>query len=255
MVSDIATFKFDMDASAQYVRYGIGLDSRWGMELHYLDYSSKYNVNYTSEGELISQKINSTATIPGVKVGTIMGSPEFSLGLTFDINFIRSRIAGLEEGQGKPTDNQQTTILGIAAGTGSADGLIELGLEFDPISDYEDYSDYDEDSPVPLKLSFIAEHRIGDIILGYKGMYYRGPYIDLDQFIQDQLIYSNSSEDSRLEHVFNFTFGKGDGFTFGGSYSYSNTKTKQFSSILESENKHETKTKAQSFGVRLGYVY
>jgi hypothetical protein len=68
----------------------------------------------------------------------------------------------------------------------------------------------------------------------------------------DQLIYSNSLYEDRLEHTVNFSLGSPKGHSFGGSAGYSKVTSQQTSKI-DSDNQYETTTIVM--GASLKYTY
>jgi hypothetical protein len=100
------------------------------------------------------------------------------------------------------------------------------------------------------------ETKLGALTLGYKGMAFRGQYIDLDKIIPTQLVYSNAGADIRLEHVVNFSIGGSSGWSFGGSGSYSNTTTKEKSSVfIGNKELYITKITELAVAAKISYVY
>ena len=238
---------FDVNASSYLIKYALGFDSRWGLELLYMGYKSDYDIDFVLGGDPTNISIEQKSSAPGIKLGTIIGDPSLSLGLTFQYSALKVETKGADEDTDDETE--PLSIFGVGLGTGGTDGLLELAMEFDPISNQ------DQDDLMPMKFSFIAEARIESLVLGYKGMLFRGNFIELDKIIQDQLIYQYSGESTRLEHMFNFSFGAKEGFTFGGNLSFANTSTKEYSSIFETTKKNPTKTSYITVGVRAGYSY
>jgi hypothetical protein len=254
-VTPTETTNENQTATAYYGKYAWGFGSKWGLQIHYLHYQSnfKYSVEYL--GDTQSDEIDMTISMPGIRVGKIIGSPSLSFGLIAELNAFSNKTntsdtsIETEEAGFKPLP-----IIGIAIGSGSPKGLLELGLEIDARPPEEDLAT-GEKASIPFKASFIAERRFGKLILGYKGMYYRGNFLDFDRVIPIQLVYQGAGDEGRIENVFNFSFGPDKGFSMGGSIFASNTKTKEKSSVFTSENKHDTQTKLFGISIRMGYVY
>ena len=246
------------DTSSYYVGYAFATKSRYGLEMHYVGYQAEYDYNFTFGSENFQQSIDTTISAYGFRPGVIFGSPKFSLALFAEHNFFTAKTKmdppPQDGGDGNP--DPKFSVVGVAIGGGSPNGLFEIGLEVDPISKREK-DEYTGVTPVmPMKFSLLAEKRFSSFIIGYKFMGYKGNYMELDKIIQNQLVYSSQGSDMRMEHVINFAFGGSRGFSFGASGSYSDTEIDEKSSLDPSgEDLYPTKVRSMSIGLRLGYVY
>lgn len=249
------TSQYDQTATSIYAKYAWGFASRWGLQVHYVSYQAKYKYDINVGGTTASDQIDMTIMLPGVRIGKIMGSPALSLGLIAEVSLYKNDTktddptAQVEGGGIKPL-----TIIGAALGSGGPNGVIELGLEIEARPPEKDLQT-GESRPIPMKGSLILERRFGKLILGYKGMYFLGNFMDFDRVIPIQLVYSNSGSAGRLENSFNFSLGSDKGLSLGGSIFASNTKTQEKSGVFSSTEKHDTTTKLFGVSVRLGYVY
>ena len=249
------TSQYEQNATSIYAKYAWGFASRWGLQLHYVSYQAKYKYDINVGGTPVSDEIDMNIMLPGVRLGKIMGSPALSLGLISEVSLFKNDTktddpnAQVDDAGVKPL-----IVLGAALGSGGPNGLIELGLEIEGRPPQKDLQT-GETRPTPMKASFILERRFGKLILGYKGMYFLGGFMDFDRVIPIQLVYNNSGSEGRLENSFNFSLGSDKGLSLGGSIFASNTKTKEKSSVFAGNDKHDTTTKLFGASVRLGYVY
>jgi hypothetical protein len=108
---------------------------------------------------------------------------------------------------------------------------------------------------MPMKISFLAEAKLGFLTLGYKGMAFKGNFIDFDKIVPLQLVYSNPDSKIRLEHIINFSFGGSTGWSFGGSGSYSKADKKEKSSTFGSSELYPTKVTELSASLKASFVY
>ena len=234
------------DTSSYYGSYAFGSGRGWGVELHYVGYASEYSYTAEINGAEQTNKFDQFITVMGVKPGVVLGSHSLALGLFAEFNQFKADSKGAPDSSG---------LLAAALGSGGQKGLIELGIEADPITAQKKDSVAKAKPPMPMRVSLIIERKFSTLTLGYKGMYFKGQFLDLDKIIQNQLVYRSTGSDVRLEHLFNFSFGGSKGFTFGGSASYSKYTTKEVSTVYSSSDKHDTEIKSMALGVRIGYVY
>lgn len=245
---------FDIDSKAYYGKYALGFQSRWGIEFHYLGYNSKYTQENLENGSTVTSEIEIDINMPGVRIGKIVGSPGLSLGLMAELNFFSNKMKSSDANVEMPDDGAKPMpVVGVALGSGGPNGLFEVGVEAD-LRPQEKVGDEPKPS-MPIKGSVVLEGKIKGIILGYKGMAYKGQFIDFEKIIPTQMVYKNSGDELRLEHIINFMLKPEKGFSIGGSFSMSNTETQEKSSIIMSSNKHDTKIKSMGFSVKLGYVW
>ncbi|MGE3610566.1 MAG: hypothetical protein AB7I27_13330 [Bacteriovoracaceae bacterium] len=248
---------FTTDVSSTYANFSFGGGNgglRWGLGTHHVSYKSKYDFNIAVNGSSSSSSVENTITVTGVRPGIILGSPSFSLGLYFQYDTLTSKMKSDQPVTSTGTP-KNIKYVGVGLGTGGVNGLLEVAVEADPFTKQEKDQATGDTPPSPMKVSLLAERRFGKLVLGYKGMYYKGNYMDYDQIIQNQLIYRNMVDDARISHIFNFAYGGDKGFSLGVSGGVSNIKNKEKSSIYSSSEKHDTTTKSVSMGARIGYVY
>lgn len=243
------TSSFVTKASSGYVNFAVGIPQKMGVAVTYVDYKSSYTINELVNGTRYNSSASNKTTITGIKPGIILGTSAASLGLHFEYDKLKHSDIGSR------APNSQK-IIGAALGIGSPNFLLEFGVEIDPFTKVEtDPVLQIEESPTPMKLSLLAETKIYKLTLGYKGMAFKGPYTDLDRIIQNQLVFGNMGQKTRLEHVVNFSLGSSSGMTYGASGSYSKTNTLEKSNIFISNNKHNTETKAMSVSVKIGHNF
>lgn len=247
--------EFTIDSTSIYGKYAWGFNSRWGFEFHYLNYSTSYQYEEElSGGQKKTTDIDLNIMMPGVRIGKIVGSPALSLGFIAEVNALRNSMKSSDPTVKGNTGIKPMPILGLGLGTGGGDGLLEVGVEVNAMPQEKDEST-GEKPAMPVKVSMIAERKLGPIILGYKGMYFKGQFMDFDKMIPTQMVYKNSGDEGRLEHVINFMLKPEKGLSIGASVSISNTKTQEKSSYIMSENKHDTTIKSFGIGVKIGYVW
>lgn len=251
---DGTTSDYTTDTSAMFASYAFG-GHRWGLELHYVGFNSSNDYTVNINGENQTGGIEQTTTLMGVRPGIIFGSPSLSFALFAEYDNLSSTLKSKDPNEKVSGGSPSTFVIaGFGIGTGSPNGLLEIGIETNPI-----YSEKDPQTqkklPIPMKISLVAERRFSKLILGYKGMAFQGEFIDLNKLIQNQLVYATSGDDIRLEHVLNFSIGSSKGLSVGASASYSNTVGEEKSSIYAGSDKHDTKSTAMSVSARVGYTY
>lgn len=238
--------EYTTDTSSYYASYAFGSGRGWGLQLHYVGYSSDYRYNATINGDNQSSSFKQKISVMGARPGIVLGSHSLALGIFGEYNKFEADARGAPE---------SSALVSVALGSGGPNGLIELGVEADPITEQEEDTASGKKPPMPMRVSLILERKFSRLTLGYKGMFYKGQFLDFDKIIQNQLVYRSTGDDVRLEHIFNFSFGGSKGFSLGGSASYSNYTAKETSSIYASSDKHDTEIKAMSVALRIGYVY
>lgn len=145
-------------------------------------------------------------------------------------------------------------IFGAAVSVGSPKTLFELALELAPSADSSNLPG--EEAKTPMKISFLTEMKLSFITFGYKLNAYQGGFMELDKVIQSQLVYSSTAgNDTRLEHIVNFSFGGDKGFNFGVSGSFSSSSEPEKNGLFFSTNKHPTETKEIAVAAKIGFVY
>lgn len=245
---------YTTDTSAQFFSFAFGAGGkgmRWGLGTHYVNFGTEYGYSFKANGQEQKDEFNSELTAFGVRPGIIFGSPAFSLGLYLQYDSVKTK----RKGNTVDTDDSSSRqIVGTGIGTGGPNGILEIAAELDLSSREKDPSTGDV-PPAPQKFSLLIERRFERLTLGYKGMMYKGNFMDMDQIIHHQLIYSNIGSDTRLQHVFNFTWGRERGITLGVSGGVSSSKAKEKSTIFTSKDTHETTTKSSTIGARVGYVF
>lgn len=245
--SSNTTTTFTTDSSSNYLNLSIGTPSKLGLGLVYVNYASKFSFSQKVNGTDYKQTMDMKTSIIGARPGIVIGSPNFSVGLLAEYD----KISNSGAASGAPESQK---IFGAAVGIRIANILFEVGIEADPTSKATDPVT-NVKMPMPMKLSFISEFKIWSITFGYKGMMFKGSYMDLDKIIQSQMVYGNLGDETRLEHVFNFSLGGDTGFGLGGSASFSSSTTKEKSNIFFSKNKHETKSTEVAASIKLSYNY
>jgi hypothetical protein len=242
------SYTFNTKTSSSYVNLALGAPG-FGIGLTHVDYKSQFDFSFNMNGQAYSSSNTGKVTSNGAKPGIVIGGPNLALGITGEYNQIKFNNSSSTSG------TQKQRIIGVALGGGGGNSIIELGVEVDPFVKLEPSPGTTTKPKMPMKVSFLAETKIGSLTLGYKGMGFMGQFIELDKIIPTQLVYSNSGDDLRLEHVFNFAFGGSSGLSFGGSASYGNSKTKEKSTTFAGSSKYDTKTTEMAVAVKIGYVY
>jgi hypothetical protein len=248
------TSTFNTNAASNYVSLAMGAGAL-GLGLHYIGFKSDYAFSQTVNETPFNSNVTQKLTIIGVKPGIIIGGPSLSLGITAEFDKLKSTITSnppMPTSGGTPDSFK---YVGIALATGGANSVFEIGVEADPITDPGTNPSTNEKLPMPMKISFLAETKLASLTLGYKGMAFKGQYMDLDKIIPTQLVYSEPSTDFRLEHIFNFSFGGSTGWSFGGSASYSNATKKEKSSFFGSRELYDTKITEYSAAAKMSYVF
>lgn len=253
-VQSTGVLQTEIDAKAIYGKYALGFQSRWGLEFHFLNYTTDYTMKALENGSEKETDVKIDIKMPGVRIGKIFGSPSFSVGMIGEINLVQNKLTSSDPDMKGDDKVKPMPVAGIAFGTGGANGLLEAGVEVD-FSPQDKEPDSDEKPSAPMKASLVAETKIKGIILGYKGMYFKGPFMDFDRVVPIQMVYKSAGDEARLENQFNFMLKPEKGFSIGASVSMSNTKTKEKSSVIMSENKHDTSTKSFGVGATIGYVW
>lgn len=236
---------YKTETSSSFLNMAFGLSSGLGLGFTYVDYESSYNFQGTFNSQALSESYSSEVNVIGVKPGIVFGSKTAALGLTVEYQKFSTKGAG-----GAPS---KLIFFGAGLSFGSKDTLFEFALEVAPGADTGNMPG--QEKMTPMKFSFLTEMKLSFITFGYKLNAYKDGFIELDKVIQAQLIYAGAGDETRLEHIVNFSFGGDKGLNFGVSASYSSSAEPEKSSLYGSTNKHPTETTEMSGAVKIGYVY
>lgn len=237
--------KYETDTTSLFSNLSFGFANGVGLGLTHVSYESSYSFNGSIHGQAINENQKSEVSVLGVKPGIVFGGKNGGLGLTFEYQKYSTKGSS-----GAPSSMM---FVGIAASVGSDKTLIEVAAE---ISAKELENNLPgEKAQRPIKFSFLTEMKLSFITVGYKLNAYSGGFIELDKVIQAQLIYSGGGDETRLEHIVNFSFGGDKGFNFGLSGGFSSSSEPEKNGLFFTTRKHATETTEISVAAKIGFVY
>lgn len=239
-----AISNYKAENNSKYFEYSFGTSGKTGASLIIADYKN----DMFSAGSVNGMAFDNNKTVKsrmyGGRIGKAYGTDMFSLGMHLEVDSLSSK-------GNLPLSSNVQKIFAFGLGGGGKRTHLEVGVEFDP---FEKGRSANGDT-TPMKISLILETKIGHVSLGYKGAGYRGSFIDVDKLVQSQLVYLNQSEDTRVEHTFNFALSSDKGCTVGFMGMYSSSSANEYSSIFNSKETHQTKSKSYSLATKIGYSW
>lgn len=242
------------EANAKFLGVGIGIGKYFGLSLakSILEVDNQFTTSVTVGGTTTEINTISKAEVDSTR---IRGGMRFNLGLDFGLYYeidSRETTTVSNEPSAPPGTETDTSTIGFGIGQKTKAFHLEAFFEKrldDTLSNGQTYS--------PSRYGGTIEGQLAGLTLGYTGMIFTGGFSDLERVMYDNLIYSSSLYETRLEHIFNFSFGgSGKGHSFGGSASYANVETQETSKIdTDSTQKYTTTTIVLGASVKYGYAF
>ena len=236
------------DISFSHMELGVGLGKFFGLSLARQSYEFSSKFSFTFGGNTFSEDIKEDITSNIIKAGAVLPLSNFKFAGYFER---ASLTIDKEEfkvitGYDKSSTTEATNGVGLGIGYENKALHLELGYE------------KSLSSGSPTRISGTGEIRFWKIALGYTGRLYQNGFKDNDKLVFNELALSpdDESEDSRVEHIFNFAYGASGGFSVGGSASFSEVETKETNPLTSAMlGKLDTTIKSTSVMVKVGYVY
>jgi hypothetical protein len=238
--------KYESTTSSKYFEYSFGTSNKLGLGFIFADYKNDMFSNGSINGMAFNNNKTIKSRVSGGRIGKAFGSSMFSLGLTLEVDNFSTKM-------NLPLVSNVQKVAGIAIGGGGQNTHVEITLEADLLEKGKNAAG--EETTMPTKFSLVLETRFGHATFGYKGVAYRGSFIDIDKLVQSQLIYVNQNKSTRLEHTFNFSLNGSKGCFIGAMAMFSNSNAEEFSSVFTSKETHQTKTRSFSLAAKIGYSW
>ncbi|WP_127716673.1 hypothetical protein [Halobacteriovorax sp. HLS] len=206
----------------------------------------------------VSNDITQTNTDTNSTLTSITGGIKFTAGLDFGLFYQSSSFTQEGTSLGLPVNNKfDMPRYGIGIGYSNKVFHIEVGYVKDVNQIKEELgggSGAGENVATynPAKIVGTIEFKFKKLTLGVTSSYYIDGYFDFTNLIFNTMVLSSNKE-SRLENIFNFSFGGDKGHSFSGSASMSTVESTESPPTLLSGTKYKTTTKI--LGAVLSYSY
>lgn len=235
--STVNQSNFSTRSDAVYSSLGFGFN-RWGAEFHFLNYKSNYNLDTTINSQNIKSTDDVKMCVFGSRFGYVVGTPDFGLGLIMEFDRMKPKGAIKDF-------TSQLYYVGFGIG-GGKDIKLELNAQVDPITKVA--------SHLPIKISFNLEFQFSNALIGYQAIWFGGRYVDLEYIVQ-QKMYNNFNGDLTLAHEVNVSLGRSHGFDWGWIFLFTEGSGNEKSTILDTEDRFHTNSRAFAFALKMGKTY
>lgn len=248
---------FEGTADTQFIGIGVGFGNFFGVSIaqSVMKVDSSFIATIDSgDGsgpQTFTTNSETTTTTTRVRAG-VRGNYGADFGLYYEANSEEndsSTTASTSGGNPSGTETTSTSTVGVGLGYKASkvhlEAFYEKRLEDIELQSGETYS--------PVRYGASIETRLGSITIGYTGLYYVDGFSDLEKKMYDQLIFSTSLYEARLENIINFSFGGEKGHSFGGSFSQTTIKADEPSKV--DSDKFPTETVVQGISAKYRYSF
>lgn len=244
-----STFTFDDKVSSTFGDLGIALGSILGFSYAHIGYDYSQNASGSIGGSVLTFNNKIKLNQDDLKIGLAYTLFGLDMGLFWQ-NIIgkREAVSNGTTSSAKTTDS----ILGLGLGFSRSFYHFEAGYE----RNLKAKTDLANISYTASRISGTTELKLGNFSFGYTGLYYQGGFEDLSTLLHDQMAYTTSQYDPRLENIFNFAYGASTGLSISGSMSSTKIKNQEKSILFANvSQKFDTTTSVKTYSVQIGYVF
>lgn len=231
------------DITNQYINIGFGFGKFFGLSISRLIFDVTQSYDFTFGGTDASGNFDYEIT------GLIFrGGIVIPLGLNIGLYYESANATTVATGE--PDTEAEYPKVGVAIGLSANSFRFEVGYE----KELEESEEFGQ-TYSPNKLYGSVEMRLGGMTIGYTGSIYREGFIDLEDLMRQNLVFSGVRNEDRLVNTINFALGNTNGHAFSASAFFSTVENQEGGQLFSDGSKYPTETKSLGVSAKYGYAF
>lgn len=232
-------------AEFTHAEFGLGFFRLLGLSLARQSYKYRSEFEFTTNNINFKEDIKEKITSSIVKIGGIIPLNNLKFSSYIEYGSITRDVNEFKLSSGKNVYSKKETDKAVGIGVAYVTNATHFEVGFEK-----------KLSDKATRATVTGEIRFWKIALGYTGMSYMKGFKDNDQLVYNEIVYPEDSNLTRLEHIFNFSYGASGGFSIGGSGSISKYTTKEKSPFVsELLPPGDVDVETLSYSIKVGYVF